>query len=54
MHDKWGTPASGSFTIEEVEGLADSRDWNPRFDRRDIHKIELHMHNDIRGVIHAS
>ena len=40
LHRKCGIPAEGSFSIEEVQALADTETWNPSFDRNQLPAIQ--------------
>jgi len=36
MYARWGVPAKGSFTHQEVQALAANTSWNSTFDRRQL------------------
>jgi len=36
MYSKWGIPAEGSFTIDEVTALSNKLTWNETFDRSQL------------------
>ena len=40
MYEEWGTPCTGSFTLEEMKSMAAQNTWNSTFDRRQLPHIE--------------
>jgi len=36
MYELWRKPATGSFTIDEMEAIADGNTWNPQFNREQL------------------
>jgi len=36
MYELWRKPATGSFTLDEMEAIAGGNDWNPHFDRSQL------------------
>ena len=40
MYEEWGTPCTGSFTLEEMKSMAAQNTWNSSFDRRQLPHIE--------------
>lgn len=40
MYEQWGAPFEGSFTLEEVEAMGNTANWNPTFNRRQLPAME--------------
>ncbi len=52
MYKTWGKPYSGSFTIDEINELANqSHGWNPMFDRQNIPFIEVAMKANLSSYL---
>ena len=53
FYDVWGIPATGSFTLEEIQELADCDDWNPAFNRGQIPRLRKRVRSTVHKAIHA-
>lgn len=53
FYEYWGYPAEGSFTLDEVENLAEYGDWNFMFDRDQLPDIQHYIETKVRPILHA-
>lgn len=51
MYRRWSIPAAGSFTIKEIERIAEGNSWNPTFNAAQLPDIEAMVEADIAEAI---
>ena len=47
MYREWNTPAKGSFSIDEIQALANENSWNTMFDRKQLPAMQKMINNMI-------
>ncbi len=45
MYSMWGKPAEGSFSIDEIQALADTDSWNSMFNRKQLPAMQEMVSN---------